>query len=104
MMMKKKTGKNENDKGEIVSDFLVESCLQHLDLGQEHLDTTDKIFCIAPGGNQQPQNMFTEKGIDAMAFPVLLPDGKFGISADREIKLTLSKYFNARLLCVDNRF
>ncbi|XP_062600308.1 uncharacterized protein LOC134261943 [Saccostrea cucullata] len=82
----------------------VETCSQPVDLGQEYLDTENKVFCIAPGENQTPQSIFQEKGADAMAFPNLYPDGKFGYFEDRPIKLSPTKYFNARLFCADKRF
>ncbi|XP_061193261.1 uncharacterized protein LOC133201474 [Saccostrea echinata] len=82
----------------------VEKCSQPVDLGQEYLDTENKVFCIAPGENQTPQSIFQEKGADAMAFPNLYPDGKFGYFEDRPIKLSPTKYFNARLFSADKRF
>lgn len=81
-----------------------ETCLQPIDLGQEVLDTDGKIFCLAPGENQIPKSVFREIGIDAMAFPHLHPSGDFGFSMDRQLKLTPSKYFNARLFSADTRF
>ena len=82
----------------------VETCSQPIDIGQEYLDTDEKVFCVAPGEGQIPQSIFHEKGADSMAFPALFPDGKFGFSEERPIKLSPSKYFNARLFCADTRF
>ena len=39
-----------------------------------------------------------------LAFPKLFPTGSFGHSAQRPVRLTLHKYFNARMLCADTRF
>ncbi|XP_062618787.1 uncharacterized protein LOC134280394 [Saccostrea cucullata] len=82
----------------------IETCSEPLDLGQEFLDTDNKIFCVAPGEGQTPQSIFQEKGAEAMAFPALLPNGKYGFSEERKIKLSPSKYFNSRLFCADTRF
>ena len=81
----------------------VETCFQPIDIGQDILDA-NKTLCIAPAENQNPQNIFREEGSDLMAFPTLLLDGHFGLFEQREIKLTPSKYFNARLFSTDNRF
>ena len=39
-----------------------------------------------------------------MAHPHLFPHGKFGLHAERDIKLTHTKYFNQRLLNYTQRF
>jgi len=84
--------------------YPVETCFQPLDIGQEFLDTNNKIFCLAPGEGQTPQSIFQEKGSDAMAFPTLHPSGRFGFHENRTIPLSPSKYFNARLFSSDDRF
>ena len=84
--------------------YPVHSCLQPLDVGQEYLDTNGKIFCLAPAENQVPKSVFREEGIDAMAFPWLLPDGQYGLSMKRDLDLTPSKYFNVRRFSADFRF
>ena len=78
---------NENSgqtDGQLTSSYPVDSCLQPVDIDQEILDTNGKIFCQAPGKNMIPKCIFKEAGIDAMAFPYMLPDGQFGLSMDRE--------------------
>ncbi|XP_071142171.1 uncharacterized protein [Mytilus edulis] len=87
-----------------IAAYPVDTCLQPIDLGQEILDTDGKVFCLATGENQIPKSIFKEKGIDAMAFPHLHPGGEFGYSMERQVRLTPSKYFNARLLSADTRF
>ena len=98
---KKDSVNAEND--DTTAGLPVESCFQPVDIGQDVLDSS-KTLCIAPAENQTPQNIFTEDGAEAMAFPNLLPDGHFGLFESREIKLSPSKYFNARLLSADRRF
>ncbi|XP_071151504.1 uncharacterized protein [Mytilus edulis] len=100
-------GENEQSKDiedNDIAAYPVDTCLQPIDLGQEILDTDGKVFCLAPGENQISKSIFKEKGIDAMAFPHLHPGGEFGYSMERQVRLTPSKYFNARLLSADTRF
>ena len=95
--------RTENNDVEEESNIPVETCFQPVDIGQDYLDT-NRTLCLAPSENQNPQNIFKESGADAMAFPTLLPDGNFGLSHDRSIKLSPAKYFNARLFSADPRF
>ena len=39
-----------------------------------------------------------DKQCEEMAFPVFFPRGRYGYTTERKIKLTPTKYFNARLL------
>jgi hypothetical protein len=45
-------------------------------MGQDVLDS-NKTLCIAPSEGQKPQNIFQENGLDAMAVPTSLPNGRF---------------------------
>ena len=45
-----------------------------------------------------------DKQCEELAFPVLFPKGRYGYTTEREIKLTPTKYFNARLLHHSGRF
>lgn len=94
----------EDSKQDNVQAHPVETCSEPLDLGQEYLDTNSNVLCVTPGENQTPQSIFQEKGADAMAFPALFPDGKYGFFHQRPLKLSPTKYFNARLFCADDRF
>ena len=62
------------------------------------------MYSIAPGENRQPVSFFTDKQSEELAFPVLFPKGKFGYTAERDVKLSPVKYFNARLLHYSGRF
>ena len=44
------------------------------------------------------------KSREELAFPVLVPMGRFGYTAERDIKLSPAKYFNTRLLHYSGRF
>lgn len=46
----------------------------------------------------------TDKQCEELAFPVLFPNGKFGYTAERYVKLSPIKYLNARLLHYSGRF
>ena len=45
-----------------------------------------------------------DKQCEELAFPVLFPKGRYGYTTEREIKLTPTKYFYARLLHHSGRF
>ena len=45
-----------------------------------------------------------DKTCEELAFPVLFPKGRYGYTTERKIKLTPTKYFNARLLHHSGRF
>ena len=63
-----------------------------------------EIYNIAPGENKHPVSLMTDKLCEELAFPVLFPKGRFGFTAERQIKLSPVKYFNARLLHHSGRF
>lgn len=82
-----------------------DTCLQPLDIAQEVLDHYfDDIYNIAPGEGKNPVRMLQEPGNEAKAFPYLFPSGKYSWNDERSEKITLSRYFNNRLMNADNRF
>nr|XP_034326069.1 uncharacterized protein LOC105333116 [Crassostrea gigas] len=92
-------GDEEHD--EVASD----TCLQPLDIAQEVLDHYfDDIYNIAPGEGKNPVRMLQEPGNEAKSFPYLFPSGKFSWNEERSERITLSRYFNNRLMNADNRF
>ncbi|XP_062602075.1 uncharacterized protein LOC134263710 [Saccostrea cucullata] len=89
------------DQQHIVAD----TCLQPVDIAQEVLDHYfDDIYDIAPGEGNNPVRMLQEEGNEAKTFPYLFPSGRFSWNADRETRITLSRYFNNRLMNTDDRF
>ena len=72
-------------------------CSERNSLGNE-------IYNIAPGESRHPVSIMTDKKWEELAFPVLFPKGRFGYMAERKIKLSPVKYFNARLLHYSGRF
>ena len=63
-----------------------------------------EVYNIAPGENKHPVSLMNDKLCEELAFPVLFPKGRFGYAAERQIKITPVKYFNARLLHHSGRF
>ena len=47
---------------------------------------------------------FDEKNLEGLAFQVQFQTGKNTFNSDRSVKLSRSKYFNARLVNTDGRF
>ena len=89
-----------------------ETCLQSVILdcpilteeeNSSHSSDTE-VYNIAPGENKHPVSLMNDKLCEELAFPVLFPKGRFGYTAERQIKITPVKYFNARLLHHSGRF
>ena len=62
------------------------------------------IVNIAPGQNQRPISLMSDQFCEELSFPTLLPTGKFGFNADRDVPLSVIKYANSRLLNHTGRF
>ena len=59
---------------------------------------------FTPGEGKKPTSFLDMKHWDIKSWPMLLPDGKFGLDHKRGLKLTRQKYFNQRMLNRDDRF
>lgn len=82
-----------------------DTCLQPVDIAQEVLDHYfDDIYNIAPGEGNNPVKMLQEPGNEAKTFSYLFPTGKFSWNNERDTRITLSRYFNNRLMNTDDRF
>ena len=87
-----------------------ETCLQSripnylVSDGNNKQSTGKEVYSIAPGEDKQPLSFFSDKQSEELAFPVLFPKWRFGYMAEREVKLSVGKYFNARLLHYSGRF
>nr|XP_022300726.1 uncharacterized protein LOC111108932 [Crassostrea virginica] len=88
-----------------IPEVVTDTCLQPVDIAQEVLDHYfDDVYNIAPGEGQNPIRMLQEEGNEAKTFPHLFPSGNFSRNESREVKISLSRYFNNRLMNADNRF
>ena len=89
-----------------------ETCLQAIfpdypviiEENSSNVSTGREIYNVAPGENKHPVSLMTDELCEELAFPVLFPKGRFGYKAERNIKLSPVKYFNARLLHYSGRF
>ncbi|XP_062579086.1 uncharacterized protein LOC134241009 [Saccostrea cucullata] len=91
----------EDDQQHIAAD----TCLQPVDIAQEVLDHYfDDVYDIAPGEGNNPVRMLQEEGNEAKTFPYLFPTGRFSCNDNRDTRITLSRYFNNRLMNTDDRF
>lgn len=109
-------GNVENDQeisgnGDLLSDdddpqnIATDTCLQPVDIAQEVLDHYfDDICNIAPGEGNNPVMMLQEPGNEAKTCPYLFPSGCFSWNDNRDTRITLSRYFNNRLMNTDDRF
>lgn len=89
------------DNQEVATD----TCLQPVHIAQEVLDHYfDDVYNIDPGEGQNPIRMLQEEGNEAKTFPHLFPSGRFSWNENRDERITLSRYFNNRLMHTDNRF
>ena len=64
----------------------------------------NEVYSIAPGEGKHPVHFMQDKHCEELAFLVLFPKGQFGYQVEREVRLSPTKYFNARLLNYTGRF
>ena len=64
----------------------------------------NEVCSIAPGEGKHPAHFMQGKYCEELAFPVLFTMGKFGYLVERRVKLSPTKYFNARLLNYTGKF
>ncbi|XP_052690977.1 uncharacterized protein LOC128168860 [Crassostrea angulata] len=96
-----KSEMEKNHDQEVATD----TCLQPVDIAQEVLDHYfDEVYNIAPGEGKNPVRMLQDEGNEAKSFPHLFPSGRFSWNEERDERITLSRYFNNRLMNTDNRF
>lgn len=79
--------------------------LQPVDLGSEIIDQNfQDILHVAPGEGNSPVRLLSDKTNEAKCFPVLYPTGGPIFHDNREVKITLARYLNTRILNADGRF
>ena len=99
---------NEIEKEDLIAleencklrDLPYDTCLQ-----SELPEEANQVFSIAPGEGNRPIPLLTDTLFEEFANPDKFPFGKGGFAdTERDTKLTLRKYVNARLLDQDGRF
>nr|XP_055075157.1 uncharacterized protein LOC129454640 [Misgurnus anguillicaudatus] len=87
------------------SGLLSDTSLQPVDVGSEIIDQHFKdVLNVAPAEGKSPVKLLSDKTNEAKCFPVLYPTGGPTFHDDRKVKITLSRYLNARILNADGRF
>uniref|UniRef100_A0A672HNV9 ATP-dependent DNA helicase n=2 Tax=Salarias fasciatus TaxID=181472 RepID=A0A672HNV9_SALFA len=82
-----------------------DTCLMPVDIGQEALDQYfEDIVNVAPAEGNSPVRMLSDNSNEAKCFPVLFPLGEQTFHHERSYALTLSRYFNNRIMHADGRF
>ena len=64
----------------------------------------DEGIVVAPGEGKKPVSILNDKFWEELVHPHLFPTDQYGYKIEREIPLTLSKYFNQRLLHYTQNF
>ena len=99
---------NEIEKEDLIAleencklrDLPYDTCLQ-----SELPEEANQVFSIAPGEGNKPIPLLTDTLFEELENPDKFPFGKGGfVDTERDTKLTLRKYVNARLLDQDGRF
>ncbi|XP_029957163.1 uncharacterized protein LOC115395673 [Salarias fasciatus] len=82
-----------------------DTCLMPVDIGQEALDQYfEDVVNVAPAEGNSPVRMLSDNSNEAKCFPVLFPLGQKTFHHERNHALTLSRYFNNRIMHADGRF
>ena len=64
----------------------------------------EQIYSITPSEGNKPVPFFKDKTSEQKAFLTLFPTGQYGLNVERTRKISMTKYFNNRLLNADPRF
>ena len=64
----------------------------------------NEVLSIAPGEGMLPVSFMLDQNVEELSFPSLFLTGRFGFHHERAVKLSLTKYANARLLNHTSRF
>ena len=70
----------------------------------ERVLSGDEVVNIAPSECKHPVSLMHDEFCEELSFPTLFPKGRFGYKVERRVKLTPTKYFNARLLHYSGRY
>ena len=64
----------------------------------------NEVLSIALGESMLPVSFMLDQNVEELSFPSLFPTGRFGFHYERAVKLSLTKYANARHLNHASRF
>ena len=67
-------------------------------------NSKSKPVSIAPGEGKIPTDLMRDKDFLINAFPHLFPTGKYGLNEERNVVLSMQKYFTQRLQNVNPQF
>ena len=88
---------------DINAQAISDTCLQPVDVVQEVLcHYFDDVYSLAPGEGKNPVKILQENGNEAKTFPCLFPSGRNTWNENRDVRITLSRYFHKRLMNADN--
>ena len=88
------------------SETSLQANIPHHSIDQTSSDNLpgNEVLSIAPGEGMLPVSFMLDQNVEELSFPSLFPTGKFGFHYERAVKLSLTKYANARLLNHTSRF
>ena len=80
------------------------TCLQPTEFIQTSHQCDIQTINVAPGENQTPIGCLSDTNVEYLAFPFLFPTAKNGLKEKRRLPLTITQYFNSRLLHFSGKF
>ena len=109
------TNNNPDNNSDTLADATIEEGDEHLRqitggapitsiLSADDPEVETQICSVAPAEGNRPVDIVRDKYFEELSNPTKFPYGKGGFNTDRNRKITLRKYFQQRLLDVDNRF
>ncbi|KAI7790400.1 hypothetical protein IRJ41_003612 [Triplophysa rosa] len=85
--------------------LLSDTSLQPVDIGSEIIDQHFRdVLNVAPAEGNSPVRLLADETNEAKCFPILFPTSGPTFHDDREVRITLSRNLNARILNADGRF
>ena len=109
------TNNNPDNNNDTLADVSIEEADEHLQqitggapitsiLSADDPEVEVQICSVAPAEGNRPVDIVRDKYFEGLSNPTKFPYGKGGFNTDKNRKITLRKYFQQRLLDVDNRF
>jgi len=91
----------ENSLEDKLSGLKYATCLQPI---IPQYGDSNEILSVAPGEGNFPLDAMLDQNSEVLAYPQKFPFGRGGFTDSRNIKITLKKYTNQRILNCDKRF